>query len=807
MPTLHKPARSLFCLGIVGTASNFFAVEASAAVDQYQLDPAPSQSAAENADITFAEVIFDGQLKPRAVQVRMGADGLEILKSDLVYLGLDTKKTDEKFVALKSIARITFSFNALFGRLEITRYRKGDGPNSINLLNARRSGHDGTSLTALIIDYDMAARVDKFGTSLSGLAGARVTRGDFAIASDWQINSRTVKGQNKAVRLHSSVSLVDQDRRLQGTLGDFVAQTSSTNRSVRLGGIQISSDFSTRPDLITYPLPEFQGQVAVPSALDVIVNDRRISGEAIEAGDFAIRNVPVSTGRNSVSVIVKNASGQEQVQSVQFYSSRNLLETGLSESSVDLGFIRRNFGTKSNEYGQLALVASHRRGISKKITLDGSIEASRNYFNVGIGTTFTLGNLGLMTASAHGSALRDRHPGPSSGAQLALGFETTGSPVSLTFQATQSTRKYADLAAASGDRPPTSRLSAGASFDLKDYGRLQLLGISQRRPDYWRANVNTARERSDFVSASYRTTIRKSVNLFVDLSLDPRRKGSTSLLAGVSMLFGARTIAQASANQQNGGRDFQVGLSRPDTAPGEIGYEVSGGTGYFDRAYGGLSYRGQWGRVAGRAEMVNGDAAASLNAQGSLVLADSNVYAANRISGGFAVIRTGSVSGVDILRDNRVVARTGKSGSVLITDLPSYVPVRISVNPATVAESAVITRGSANIRATAGGGTLIDLPIEKVISATVQLLGSDDLPLPAGSVVEALPSRRKLVIGFDGMLELNTLSSDTELVIAVGQGKTCFAKFPKHKEVKPFSHLGILKCDGYVRTLDLASMR
>jgi outer membrane usher protein FimD/PapC len=40
-------------------------------------------------------------------------------------------------------------------------------------------------------------------------------------------------------------------------------------------GFQVQRNYSTRPDLITYPLPQFIGQAALPSTVDLIINGQK----------------------------------------------------------------------------------------------------------------------------------------------------------------------------------------------------------------------------------------------------------------------------------------------------------------------------------------------------------------------------------------------------------------------------------------------------------------------------------------------------------------------------------------------------
>ena len=56
-------------------------------------------------------------------------------------------------------------------------------------------------------------------------------------------------------------SLITKERYIF-LLGDIITGSKRRGSSVRLGGFQVQRNYSTRPDLITYPLPQFIGQAA-----------------------------------------------------------------------------------------------------------------------------------------------------------------------------------------------------------------------------------------------------------------------------------------------------------------------------------------------------------------------------------------------------------------------------------------------------------------------------------------------------------------------------------------------------------------
>jgi len=93
-------------------------------------------------------------------------------------------------------------------------------------------------------------------------------------------------GTNAALRLDSSYVYSDPDALRQYSVGDVINGGLAWTRPVRMGGVQVTQNFSMRPDLVTMPLPTVSGAVAVPSTVDVLVNGSQLLARQVQAGPF-----------------------------------------------------------------------------------------------------------------------------------------------------------------------------------------------------------------------------------------------------------------------------------------------------------------------------------------------------------------------------------------------------------------------------------------------------------------------------------------------------------------------------------------
>src|SRR5690606_29626780 len=127
--------------------------------------------------------------------------------------------------------------------------------------------------------------------------------------------------------------------------GDLITSGLSWTRPTRLAGIQFQKNFALRPGLVTMPVPGFAGSAAVPSTVDVFLNNARRFSTDVASGPFEVADMPVVTGPGTAQVMVRDEFGNEHVTESSYFVSDRLLRPGLLDYSFELGFPRTGFGT------------------------------------------------------------------------------------------------------------------------------------------------------------------------------------------------------------------------------------------------------------------------------------------------------------------------------------------------------------------------------------------------------------------------------------------------------------------------------
>ncbi|MEX3175471.1 fimbrial biogenesis outer membrane usher protein, partial [Serratia quinivorans] len=134
---------------------------------------------------------------------------------------------------------------------------------------------------------------DGFG----GVTNTVISRGSF----NGGPNTRT-RG-NRYIRYDSQWRYNEVERLLSYTAGDLAAGALTWSSSVRIGGVQLARNFASRPDLISYPLPQFSGQAALPSSVDLYINSYKTSSTSVSPGPFTLNTVHYSSGAGQAAVV------------------------------------------------------------------------------------------------------------------------------------------------------------------------------------------------------------------------------------------------------------------------------------------------------------------------------------------------------------------------------------------------------------------------------------------------------------------------------------------------------------------------
>ena len=164
--------------------------------------------------------------------------------------------------------------------------------------------------TGVTLNYDTAGTFSGGQKGGSGSMDMRAFSPRGILSSDWLAYAGATtgpSGTNTAIRLDSAYTFADVNTLRRYSLGDFITGGLAWTRPVHLEGAQIHSDFSMRPDLVTFPLPSISGSAAVPSTVNVLADGNLTVSSQVAAGPFEIPQLPVVAGAGTISMTVTNA--------------------------------------------------------------------------------------------------------------------------------------------------------------------------------------------------------------------------------------------------------------------------------------------------------------------------------------------------------------------------------------------------------------------------------------------------------------------------------------------------------------------
>lgn len=172
----------------------------------------------------------------------------------------------------------------------------------------------------------------------------------------------------------------------------------------------------------------------------------------------------------------------------------------------------------------------------------------------------------------------------------------------------------------------------------------------------------------------------------------------------------------------------------------------------------------------------------SAQLSGAIVAAGGGLFLSNRIDDSFAIVNAGAPD-IDVMHDNRVVARTNASGKALAPNLRSYQPNRISIDPRNLPVNAVIESTLDVIAPPDRAGVVVDFGVKTTThSAIVVLTDEAGAPLPVGSSgaihagLRGSAPAASFTVGYDGRAFIANLAMDNIVVVTRGD-RDCEARF------------------------------
>lgn len=547
-------------------------------------------------------------------------------------------------------------------------------------------------------------------------------------------------------------------------LGDAIGSGSAWSRPVRYGGIRFARDFSLAPGYLTYSMPALQGSAALPSTVDVIVNNQRRSKLEVGPGPFDLTNVPVVSGSGEVNLVVRDLRGVETVVTQKYYLSPRLLAPGLSDYSLDAGRLRRNFGQPDSGYGASFVAGAYRYGITPVLTAGGRVEAQRERQAVGFEAAGLIGTFAAAQAAvAWSRSENDRRSPERSGGRYLLALERiapSGGNGSLQYEHFDAGfRQFGDLGL---EARPRDRTQAQTGMSL---GRLTL-GVNYTRQTTW--------EGDNFRLIAMNVGTRIFENVFLSLYTGKRlgqEGGWSAGLSAIVPLEKQRSII-ATSNRDEGGRlttAVQAGQS-PPVGQG-WGWSVRASDQVRQQARAGVLLNSSMAQIQVEANAGTGSYAQRLGVSGSVGWLAGLPFATRRIdNGAFAVVRVADLEGVPVYRSNQVAATTNKKGLALVTGLLPYQANRLTIDPDELPFNMEIKGVEEMVTPYARSGILVNFQVRRTRNALVVINQPDGTSVPSGAVVTLLPGTDSFVVGRRGEAYLTDLNDSNRLRVSWKDG-------------------------------------
>lgn len=627
-------------------------------------------------------------------------------------------------------------------------------------------------------NYDLLANTQNGRRALDGLL-------EFGIFNRFGFGTSTFlghggDGQHRLLRLDTAWTQDDPENLTSLNLGDGISHTGAWGRAVRFGGVQWGTNFATQPDFVPFPLPTVKGEAALPSTVDLYVDNALRLSQNVPYGPFEIPRAPVVTGDGQVRLVVRDLLGRETVLTQPYYVSARLLQAGLRDYAYETGFIRNKYASENSNYSDFFAAGTHRVGLSDRLTGEVRGELLAKQQTLGLAASYLIPALGVASAATAIS-----HSGEGNGSYLSLGIEHQGRLASFGLETRQATPRFAQLGGWPSYDAPRSVHLARTSFALGRGGSAFVSYVAQ---------TNHVAADTKFVTAGYSVGIMDHfyLSLFGLRSLGDDH--AYSIGVNLTYALGGRTTASANWNRDAKTSSSSVQLQQSLPQGSGMGYRLLAGGGANARSEASLFLQNDIGAYNLEASRLSGTTSYRAGVSGGVAILDGHAYLARRLDDSFAVVQVGDYDDVDVYLDNQPVSRT-RGGYALVTRLRPYQSNTITIRPESLPLDAEITTLRLNLSLSRRSATLVRFPVKAARGALLRIVMDDGEPLPAGAWITIAGSTDEFPVARRGEAYVKGLSRKT-VVQAHWKDQSCEIEVTLPQNPGPLPVLGPLPCHG-----------
>lgn len=664
--------------------------------------------------------------------------------------------------------------------IEITALSSSFG--TTDLTSAPRSYSPATTSSAgAYLNYNLSY-TSAVGSQSGTVSGAAVEGVVFNYLGSLVSSFSTVQSLNKTKTVRESTffqkDIPERQERL--LLGDSLTSTGSWSRPVRFAGVNWATDFTSSEGFSSVAAPSIKGSAALPSVVDILIDNQKRQSDNVNAGPFQIKSFPTVNGAGQLSVVVMNNLGVQTITTQNFYSTPRLLTRNLAEFSLEAGLLRKNYGFESNSYSTPLLAGTYRRGF-EGYTLEGRAEVQPLRQAVGAEVATVLGNLAVIHAGVAVS-----RAGAQLGIHEVIGLEHTSKSINVNTQVERFSRDFVQIGAVSAETLPRQKSLLGLGFNFYKTLWLSTNLIEQS---------NWNEKKFSLISANLSIPLTNAISLSTYVNQQLGMGQGPVFGANIVIPLGDTRVVAVNSNRNAQGQtrtSYETSVAAPEGTG--IGYRITAEADSSKQLQATILANTSFNAVSLDISKSPASAAVRAGASGSLGIMGGLPFASKRIGeGSFAVVKVGDEANVDVYQSNRKIGTTNSAGLALLPNLVPYTQNKISFKPEDLSFDVTFTDSAQVVTPFALRGSLVVFDIKKINSRLVRLVQANGLPVRAGSQIRVRPSNGDFVVATRGEVYLTELAAENELLVTSSDGK-CTAALSAPVNARDKTSVIILNC-------------
>ncbi len=253
----------------------------------------------------YLDVLVNGKSAGEIQKVEYRQGHYYLPASVLKHLGVKVESPDQDVVAVDQIPGVQVALNNAAQQLAVTVPTDWLPQQMVDMQAQARPSIQADSSTGVLLNYDAYFNRNRHTSTFSAWSEQRLFSPFGALSSTgaWRgsLRGQYTTGGPRFMRYDTQWRYNDPATMRKYVLGDLVTDSLADSSSVRMAGVQIGRNFATRPDLVTYPVPQFAGQAAVPTAVDLFINNYRMGTREVGPGPFTVQSLPYINGAGPTS--------------------------------------------------------------------------------------------------------------------------------------------------------------------------------------------------------------------------------------------------------------------------------------------------------------------------------------------------------------------------------------------------------------------------------------------------------------------------------------------------------------------------